>query len=197
PKPACQWLASFGRAGCGGGISTPLQLHCVKEGTVGDMIVRIDLVERYIPRLEVDKLVGSRAHRREVVGCVAGVCSGVRGKAVLREYGHIPTGPPEGRWRCEHYLDRVVIELVDPQDACITTDGDGSGGGVGSILPGEDRVIGGEGRPIVPDYPQLEVPQGPGAIRRAAAVLQARDLRRQDRDIVPLGIQGAEWFVDD
>ena len=54
-------------AGGGGGIPPALQLHRVKEGAVGDVIVRIDLEERHISRLEFHELVRPRADRFEII----------------------------------------------------------------------------------------------------------------------------------
>ena len=124
------------------------------------MVVRVDGIEPDIPWLEIDDLVRSGAHRLEVIRGMARLLPGVLGKEVPGQ-NDTPTTEgviPERGGFLEHDLDGMIIELVDALDVFIAATGDGSGGGVGDILPGEDHIVGGAGRAIVPGDPLLQAP---------------------------------------
>src|SRR5262249_32623758 len=91
----------------------------------------------------------------------------------------------------------MLVELLDAADIFILAAAGGGRGRVDGILPGEDHIVGGEGFAVVPNHPLFEAPDGPGAIPRAAAVLDAGDLRRQNRDELTLRSDGVQRFVDD
>src|SRR5215831_13795970 len=66
--PGVVVLPSLNHGARGGGrISSPFQLHGVEEGPVGHVVVRIDLIEDHVPRLEVEDSIRSCAHGLEVV----------------------------------------------------------------------------------------------------------------------------------
>src|SRR5262249_61819909 len=91
----------------------------------------------------------------------------------------------------------MLVELLDAVDIFILAAAGGGRGRVDGILPGEDHIVGGEGCAVVPNHPLFEAPDGPGAIPRAAAILDAGDLRCQNRDELALRIDGVYRFVDD
>ena len=63
------------------------------------------------------------------------------------------------------------------------------GGGVGGELPVEDEVVGSEGRAVVPGDAALELPDHRSPVGSDAAVLSARDLRREDRLQHAVGVE--------
>ena len=104
---------------------------------------------------------------------------------------------PERRRRLEADLHRVAIELVDPRDVPIRTDGDGGGPRVHHVLPGEHHVVGGEGLAVVPHDVLLQLPGHRHPVLRDLAVLETRRLGREDRNDVAVGIVRGERLVED
>src|SRR5439155_8033290 len=68
---------------------------------------------------------------------------------------------------------------------------------VGRILPGEDRVVGGERLAVVPLDSLLQLDGDRQPIAGDAAVVHARQLGGQDRDGVAVGVEGHERLVED
>ena len=71
------------------------------------------------------------------------------------------------------------------------------GGGVGGELPVEDEVVGAERRAVVPGDAALELPDHRSPVAGDAAVLAARDLRREDRLQHAVGVEARERVVED
>src|SRR5712691_2956979 len=109
--------------GGGGGVPATLQLHRVKEGAVGHVIVWVDGIQRHIPLRKVDELVWSGAHWLQIIRRVAGSGPGVGGKEVLRQNHLAPGRVPEGGRLCKYYRDRMVVEFVDAADRFIIAAG--------------------------------------------------------------------------
>jgi hypothetical protein len=161
------------------------------------VIVWIDLIEHHIPRSEFDDLVRPGAYRLEVVRCLARALPCVLGEEVLGQNLPAAGFVPARVWVGKHHLDCLVVELLDATDIFIHPAAGGGRSRVGGILTGEDHIVGREGPAIVPDHPLFEAPDRPGAILRAAAVLDAGDFLRQDWDEIAIGIYREQRFVDD
>src|SRR3546814_9387497 len=79
----------------------------------------------------------------------------------------------------EQHLDRVVVDLLD-LDVLVARDGVGRGRRVGGVFPVEEAVVGGERLAVVPGDALLQLPGDRQAVLGDAAVLEGRDLGRQE-----------------
>src|SRR5262249_28595029 len=125
------------------------------------VVVRIDLIERHIPRFELHALVGSCAYGLEIVWGVARLLAFVLGKEMFGQDQPSTAKKsvvPEGRGLLKDHLDSMVIELVDVRDARVAASRGRPSGRVRRKFPGEDNVIGGKGLTIVPHHVLFEFP---------------------------------------
>jgi len=107
----------------------------------------------------------------------------------------ILAGPERRRCR-EDDAHGVGIDLLHPELA-IAAQGDSRGGGVGGVLPVEDDVVRRERLAVVPGHAALQLPEDAAAVRGEPAVVAARDLRRQDRLQIAVGVPLRERLVED
>src|SRR6266508_1244034 len=107
------------------------------------MVVRVELIQHHIARLELPELVWSCPHRLQVIRRIAGILPLVRAEQVLGQ-DQAPSAKegavPEGNWLFEHYLDGRVVELVDLLDVRVGTRRGRARGGIRRKLPGKDHV---------------------------------------------------------
>ena len=103
----------------------------------------------------------------------------------------------KGWGRAERDLDGVAIDLVDPGDLAIRAHAHGGGGRVGHELPREDHVVGAERLAVVPAHVLLQAPGDGRAVLGETPVRHRRELGREHRHQVALGIVGDERLVED
>ncbi len=181
-------------------VAAALHLDRVEEGAVGHVVRGIELAPHDVARLEVDEAIGAGADRAQIGGGLA------RSRA-LERLEHVlgnehAAGPaerigPERRRPLEHDLDGVGVELVHPFDVAVRRERPRGGRRVGGVLPVEDDVVGAEGFAVVPGDAVLETPHHGGAVARDAAVVDARQLGREDRHHAAIGIEARQRLIED
>ncbi len=185
---------------CGHGVAAALHLQRIEEGPIGHVVVRVQLAAHDVAGLEVHEAIRPGADGFEVGGRLTRLRPRERLEHVLGD--DLPAVAaegvgPEGLGLLEDHLDGVAIELVDAADLAVRAAGHGSGGGVGDVVIVEDHIVGGKGLAVVPGHVALEAPGDRGEVLGQQAVLHARDLRREHRGQVALGIVGGERLVED
>jgi hypothetical protein len=184
----------------GRGIAAAFHLDGVEERAVGHVIGRVELAAHGIAGLELDEPISAGADGTQVRRRLARLRPFERLEDVLGDDHAAGAAEGVGPERCrplEHDLDGVRIEPVHTVDLAIRRERPRGGGRVGRVLPVEDDVVGGQGLAVVPDDAFLEVPDHPRAVARDAAVVHARQLRRQHRHDVAVGIEGGQRLVED
>ena len=187
--------------GAGGrhGVTPALELEPVEERPVRLVVVRVQLGPDRVSRLEVDDPIGPGADRLEVRRRLTRLRPLERLEDVLRDDAERPAEglEPGGVGRLVDDLERVGVELVDARDVLVGPRGDRRRRRVGRILPGEHEVVRGEGLPVVPLHVPLDLPRDRQPVPRDAAVLEGRDLGRENRDVVALGVERDQRLVED
>ena len=119
------------------GIAAALHLDRVEVGTVGHVVVGIELAADQVARLELDEFVGAGADGLEVVRRLAGLGALVVREQMLRDDAAVGPdkgiGPERGRL-VEQDADGEVIDLFDG-DVAVDADGDRRGGGIAWRIP--------------------------------------------------------------
>src|SRR5262249_17815417 len=102
---------------------------------------------------------------------------------------------PKRRGLGEANGNGVVVDFLN-LDVLVASDRDGRRRRIGGVLPIEDTVIGREGFAVVPSNVALELPGDGKPARRGAAVLAARNLRRQDGYQLPIAVPCGKRLIE-
>src|SRR5262245_15120123 len=152
-----------------------------------------------ICRFEVHAAVRPSADRLEVCGCLTGLGTFVGFEKLFGNDGP-PAAErvrPERRGFVEEDLYAVGVELFHLLDFAVRADARGGSGGIDSVFPIEDDVGGSERSAIVPGHALLELPNDRAPILAHAAVPITRNLVRQNRHQIAVGVEGRERLVED
>ena len=178
------------------GLDDPVMVRYVRWA--GSMVVGIDLAGHEISGAKITEHVAAGADRLQVRQCLARLGALIGLEQVLRDdhAGHAHEGiGPERRGPGEGDANGVAVDLLGA-DVTIAADCYGCGGGIGSIFPIENHVIGGEGLTIVPLNVALQLPHHRLAVGGDTAVLNTRHFRRKDGHEVGVAVPGRERLVE-
>ena len=158
--------------GCRHRIAAALHFNAVKVGTVGFVVVVVDHTPQHVTWFEVGELVGARAHRPEVGGCITRCCAFERLKDML---GNDHPGCADQRIGPKRrgflILDfyRMAVHFTD-LDVTVRALGVSGGCWIGRIGCCKHHIICGERFAVVPEHVSFELPSDGLAVARYTAI---------------------------
>ena len=179
-------------------IPAALDVETVEVRAVRHVVRRVDLGPDPVARLELHQLVGPGADRLHHADGVARAGALERLEDVPgQEAAAREDGAPERLRLLVDDLDGVLVQLVDAGHLLEGAARARDVGGIDGERPVEDHVVGGEGDTVVPHDAFLEPPDDPLAVLGEGAVLDGRDVLREDGGESAVGRRGRQRLVEE
>jgi hypothetical protein len=166
--------------------------------TVGQVIIRIELAQHEVARLEIDECVGTGADRFQVGLCVTRLRPDKISEQMFGDHHAVDADKgvgPERRRLGEDHAHCVIVELLD-LDVLVAADGDGGSIWIFRVLPVEHHIVGRERCAVVPFNALLQLPDDRQAVLFETVIVLARDFRSQHRHQVAITVPAGQRFIE-